>query len=130
MPRRNMPRRNMPRRNMPVPRVPSVQGEQAPDIGRNPVRQPLFVLLLVVTVVEHGAIRQLPARQAFAQLLGHGGASLEERQERLLGYLINHGSRERSEFAIHRLAREQSNLPEIISRRQSNDLDLLAIFLR
>src|SRR3984957_10260287 len=108
----------------------SVQREQTPDIGRDAVRQSLFVLLLVAVVVEYRATRELPAREVFAQLLGQVGASLEQRGERVLGYLVNHDPGERGEFAIHRLTGEQSDLAEIISRRQSGDLDLAAIFLR
>ena len=58
------------------------------------------------------------------------GTSLEERGERILGYLVNHDPGERGEFAIQRLTGQQSDLAEIISRRQSDDLDLAAIFLR
>ena len=48
----------------------SVQRKQTPDIGRDAVRQSLFVLLLVAVVVEYRATRELPAREVFAQLLG------------------------------------------------------------
>jgi hypothetical protein len=80
-------------------------------------------------VVEHSAIRQLPARQAFAQLLGRAGTGLEERGERRLGYLVNHDPGERGEFAVQWLTGEQSDLGEIVSRRQSDNLNLAAIFL-
>ena len=35
---------------------PSVEREQASDIGSDPIRQPRFVLLLVGLTIEHGAI--------------------------------------------------------------------------
>src|SRR5450631_580797 len=78
-------------------------------------------------VVEYGAMGQPPARQAFAQLLGNARTRLEKRRERILGYLISHGPSERNEFAVQWLTGEQPELAEIISRRQSHDLDLAAI---
>lgn len=81
-------------------------------------------------VVEYRATRELSAREVFAQFLGQAGASFEERGERVLGYFVNYDSGERAEFAIHRFIGEQTDLPEIISRRQSDDLDLAAIFFR
>ena len=35
--------------------------EQAPDIAQDPVRQSVSMRLLVVSVVEYGAMRELPA---------------------------------------------------------------------
>jgi hypothetical protein len=58
------------------------------------------------------------------------GRALEERGERRLGYLVNHDPGERGEFAIHRLTGEQSELAEIISRRQSDNLNLATILLQ
>src|ERR1700730_10486577 len=87
------------------------------------------MLVLLIKAMKHGAIRQLPARQAFAQFLGDAWTGLEERGERILGYFINHGTGERGEFAIQRLTGEQPEFTEIISRRQSDDLDLAAVFL-
>src|SRR5258708_26773792 len=98
-------------------------------MGRDPLRQSVLVLFLVA-IVEHAAIREPPARQAFAQLFGHVGASLEERGQRILGYLIDRDSGERGELAIQRLTGEQSQLAEIISPRQAPDFELAAIFLR
>ena len=85
-----------------------MQREKAPDIGRDPVRQSLFVLIPLVEAVKYGAIRQLPARQTLAQFSGNARTGLEERGKRILGYLINHCPRERGEFAIQRLTGEQS----------------------
>src|ERR1700730_9824175 len=123
-----MPRSNPTLRAKQLP-SPSVQREQAPDIGCDPVRQSLLVLLILVMMVEHGAIRQLPACQAFAQFLGNAWTGLEERGERILGYLVNDGPGKCGEFAIHCLTGEQSEFAKIISRRQPNDLDLAAVLL-
>src|ERR1700728_2351614 len=87
------------------------------------------MLLLGVTMVEHGAMRQLPACEAFAELLGHGRTCLEEGSERILGNLVNHDPSERSKVALQRLTGKQSDLAEIISRCQSGDLNLAAVLL-
>src|ERR1700730_4246597 len=87
------------------------------------------MLVLLIKAMKHGAIRQLPAGQAFAQFLGNAWTRLQERGERILGYLVNHGTGERGEFAIQRLTGQQAEFTEIVSRRQSGDLDLAAVFL-
>ena len=108
----------------------SVQREQASDIGGDAIRQCRpRCLLVLLTVAEHRAIRKLPAGQDFAQLLGPAGTGLEERGERLLGYLVNRGPGEGCKFAVQRRTGKQSGLAEIVSRHQSDDLDLSSIFL-
>jgi hypothetical protein len=57
--------------------APLVYREQSPDVRCHPLRQTELLRLSFVALVEHGALRQLPARQAFAQLFGHAGAGLE-----------------------------------------------------
>jgi hypothetical protein len=49
--------------------------------------------------VEHAISRQLPPREAFAQLLGHAGAGLEGRSNSRSGYLLDHDPGQRGEFA-------------------------------
>src|ERR1700722_2719763 len=100
-----------------------------PDIGREPVGQTLVVLLLVVRVLEDRAARQLPACQAFAQLLSDAWTRLEDRGEGFLGYFINNRPRECGEFTIQRLTGENSALAEIISRGQAGYLDPAAVLL-
>jgi hypothetical protein len=80
-------------------------------------------------MIKYGSIRKLPARETFAQFLGQSGAALNERRQRRLGNLINHDPGKRGQFAFERLTREQSSLPEIISRRQSDSLNLAPICL-
>jgi hypothetical protein len=48
----------------------SVQREYAADIGDKPLCHSRFGPLCVVMVVKYAAIRQLPARENFAQFLG------------------------------------------------------------
>lgn len=53
---------------------PLVQWEQAPHPCGNALREPVCARILMVISVEHAISRQLPPREAFAQLLGHAGA--------------------------------------------------------
>src|ERR1700683_5272656 len=98
-------------------------------IGGNPLRQSRFGPPFVVNVIKYGSLRQLPARETLAQLLGQTRAALNKRRQRRLGDLINHYPGKRGEFAFERLTGEQSDLPEIVSWRQSDSLNLAAICL-
>ena len=51
-------------------------------------------------VIKYAAIRQLPARENFAQFLGQTRTGLDKRGKRRLGNLINHDPSKRGELAI------------------------------
>jgi hypothetical protein len=60
---------------------------------------PLFGPLCVVVVVKCAAVRQLAARENFAEFLGQARAGLNKRGKRRLGDLIGLDPSQRGEFA-------------------------------
>jgi len=63
-----------------APNVPnSAKLKQPLDIRRHPVRQGLRMRALILGAIQHGLVGQAADREAFAELLGHAGAGLEER---------------------------------------------------